>query len=93
MMKASFAAIALAALLATGAAAQGHEPTAEERIAEMKARHSAMLMKHFALPAEAKRTPEYRALRDEWVALRDQLRYLERDIKRQRRGQWEPMPD
>ena len=38
MMKASFAAIALAALLATGAAAQGHEPTAEERIAEMKAR-------------------------------------------------------
>jgi hypothetical protein len=90
MMKASFAAIALAALLASGAAAQEYERTAEERLTEMKARHGEMLMWHLALPATAKRTPEYRALRDEWVALRDQLRNLEQDIERQRRGQWTP---
>jgi hypothetical protein len=94
------AAIALALLLAPGAAAQDHEPTPEEQIAEMKASHTAALMSLLANPDVTKRTPEYKALRDEWTLLRDQLRHLESDLERNRRMQqinedwhWEPPPE
>jgi hypothetical protein len=95
-MKTSFAAIVLASLLASGAAAQD-DLTSEERLAELKARHAELLTSLLAYPDVAKRTFEYKALREKWMILRDSLRQMELELLSEPRIQrvneeWQSQP-
>ena len=84
----SLAAIALVALLASGAAAQD-QPSPDEQLLELKRELIQLWAEMASDPTSLRPTPEWRAMRSQYVELRKGLRDLER---RHRAEQTEPRP-